>query len=114
MTRRPALARAQSGGELAFGTVDSFLIWRLTGGRTHVTDATNASRSMLFDIHKGEWDDELLLLFDIPKAILPHVTDSFGELGVTDHEVFGATVPIRGVPGTSRPRWLAKPASSPA
>lgn len=86
-------------GELAFGTVDSFLIWRLTGGRTHITDATNASRSMLFDIHKGAWDEELLALFGVPKAILPRVTDSSGELGVTDAEVFGAAVPIRGVAG---------------
>ena len=81
-----ARARAER-GELAFGTVDSFLIWRLTGGVTHVTDATNASRSMLFDIHKGEWDEELLSLFDVPKAILPRVSQSSGELGVTDPEV---------------------------
>ena len=93
-------ARAQAErGELAFGTVDSFLIWRLTGGRTHITDATNASRSMLFDIHKGAWDEELLALFGVPKAILPRVTNSSGELGVTDAEVFGAAVPIRGVAG---------------
>jgi len=93
-------ARAQAErGELAFGTVDSFLIWRLTGGRTHITDATNASRSMLFDIHKGAWDEELLAMFGVPKAILPRVTDSSGELGVTDAEVFGAAVPIRGIAG---------------
>jgi glycerol kinase len=93
-------ARAQAErGDLAFGTVDSFLIWRLTGGRTHITDATNASRSMLFDIHKGVWDDELLSLFGVPKSILPRVTDSSGELGVTDPEVFGAAVAIRGVAG---------------
>ena len=93
-------ARAQAErGEIAFGTVDSFLIWRLTGGRTHITDATNASRSMLFDIHKGVWDDELLSLFGVPKAILPRVTDLSGELGVTDPEVFGAAVAIRGVAG---------------
>jgi glycerol kinase len=93
-------ARAQAErGALAFGTVDSFLIWRLTGGRTHITDATNASRSMLFDIHKGAWDEELLALFGVPKAILPRVTDSSGELGVTDAEVFGAAVPIRGIAG---------------
>jgi glycerol kinase len=93
-----ARARADR-GELAFGTVDSFLIWRLTGGVTHVTDATNASRSMLFDIHKGVWDEQLLSLFGVPKVILPRVTDSSGELGVTDPEVFGAAVPIRGVAG---------------
>jgi glycerol kinase len=93
-----ARAQAERGG-LAFGTVDSFLIWRLTGGRTHITDATNASRSMLFDIHKGAWDEELLALFGVPKALLPRVTDSSGELGVTDAEVFGAAVPIRGIAG---------------
>jgi glycerol kinase len=93
-----ARAQAERGG-LAFGTVDSFLIWRLTGGRTHITDATNASRSLLFDIHKGTWDEELLALFGVPKALLPQVTDSSGELGVTDAEVFGAAVPIRGIAG---------------
>jgi glycerol kinase len=93
-------ARAQADrGELAFGTVDSFLVWRLTGGRTHITDATNASRSLLFDIHNGAWDDELLSLFGVPKAMLPRVTDSSGELGVTDPEVFGAAIPIRGIAG---------------
>ncbi len=93
-------ARAQAErGDLAFGTVDSFLIWRLTGGRTHITDATNASRSMLFDIHTGSWDQELLALFGVPKAMLPRVTDSSGELGVTDPDAFGAAVPIRGIAG---------------
>ena len=95
----PGVRAQAERGELAFGTVDSFLIWRLTGGRTHITDATNASRSMLFDIHKGAWDEELLALFGVPKAILPRVTDSSGELGVTDAEVFGAAVPIRGIAG---------------
>jgi glycerol kinase len=93
-----ARARAER-GELAFGTVDSFLIWRLTGGRTHVTDATNASRSMLFDIHKGEWDKELLSVLGVPNSVLPSVADSSSELGVTDPEVFGAAIPIRGVAG---------------
>jgi glycerol kinase len=93
-----ARARAER-GELAFGTVDSFLIWRLTSGAAHITDATNASRSMLFDIHKGEWDDELLSLLHVPKAILPRVTDSSGELGMTDPQIFGAAIPIRGVAG---------------
>ena len=86
-------------GELAFGTVDSFLIWRLTGGRTHVTDATNASRTMLLNIHKGEWDDDLLSMLGVPRAMLPEVRDSSGDLGVTDAGIFGAAVPIRGVAG---------------
>jgi len=93
-----ARARAER-GELAFGTVDSFLVWRLTNGAAHITDATNASRSMLFDIHKGEWDDELLALLHVPKAILPRVTDSSGELGMTDPQIFGAAIPIRGIAG---------------
>src|SRR6185437_8109070 len=63
-------------GELAFGTVDCFLLWRLTGGRVHATDATNAARTMLFDIHRQEWDEELLALFGIPRALLPEVRDS--------------------------------------
>src|SRR6201996_281880 len=93
-------ARAQAErGELAFGTVDSFLIWRLTGGRTHITDATNASRSMLLDIHTGDWDEELLKLLGIPRSVLPRVVDSSSEFGVTDPEIFGAAVPIRGVAG---------------
>ena len=86
-------------GELAFGTVDSFLIWRLTGGRTHVTDATNASRTMLLNIHSGQWDDELLKLFRVPRAMLPEVRDCAADFGVTDAEHFGMALPIRGVAG---------------
>ena len=86
-------------GELAFGTVDSFLIWRLTGGRAHVTDATNASRTMLLNIHSGEWDDELLKLFRAPRAMLPEVCDSAADFGVTEPEHFGMALPIRGVAG---------------
>ena len=86
-------------GELAFGTVDSFLIWRLTGGRTHVTDATNASRTMLLNIHSGEWDDELLKLFRVPRAMLPEVRDCAADFGVTEAEHFGMALPIRGVAG---------------
>jgi len=86
-------------GDLAFGTIDTFLIWRLTNGRSHVTDATNASRTMLFNIHNQIWDQELLDLFDIPIAILPEVLDSAAEFGVTDDSIFGLAVPIRGVAG---------------
>jgi glycerol kinase len=86
-------------GELAFGTVDSFLIWRLTGGKAHVTDATNASRTMLLDIHSGQWDDDLLSLIGVPRAVLPEVRDSSGDFGVTDAGIFGTAVPIRGVAG---------------
>jgi glycerol kinase len=86
-------------GELAFGTVDSFLIWRLTGGQQHVTDATNASRTALFNIHTQEWDDELLSLFNIPANLLPEVKDSSDDFGTTDAHWLGAELPIAGVAG---------------
>ena len=86
-------------GELAFGTIDSFLIWRLTGGQVHATDATNASRTLLFDIHKGRWDEELLRILDIPPSLLPEVRDCAGDFGVTGAHLLGAAIPIRGVAG---------------
>ena len=86
-------------GELAFGTVDSFLIWRLTGGKSHVTDATNAGRTLLFDIAKNQWDKDLLELFDVPAALLPEVKDCADDFGVTDAGLFGAEIPILGVAG---------------
>jgi len=86
-------------GELAFGTIDSFLLWRLTGGRVHATDATNASRTMLCNIHTGRWDDELLALFDIPKSLMPDIRNSSDDFGTTLPEHFGAPLPIRGVAG---------------
>ncbi|MGE0724036.1 MAG: glycerol kinase GlpK, partial [Alphaproteobacteria bacterium] len=91
-------ARAER-GEIAFGTIDTFLLWRLTGGRAHATDVTNAARTLLFDIHRQEWDDELLRLFRIPRAILPAVRDSAAEFGTTDPALFGAEIPIRGIAG---------------
>ncbi len=86
-------------GALAFGTVDCYLIWRLTGGRRHVTDITNASRTLVFNIETGDWDDELLAALDIPRALLPEVLDCDGDFGKTDADIFGASVPIRGVAG---------------
>jgi glycerol kinase len=86
-------------GLLAFGTVDSFLLWRLTGGRVHATDATNASRTQLFNIHTQDWDDELLRLFKIPRAVLPEVRDSAGDFGMTEKSLLGGALPIRGVAG---------------
>ncbi len=86
-------------GELAFGTIDSFLLWRLTGGREHATDATNASRTMLFDIHRQDWDDALLALFDIPRELLPQVRDSSADFGITDADLFGGAIPITGIAG---------------
>ena len=84
-------------GELAFGTVDAWLVWKLSGGRLHVTDASNASRTLLYDIRGGEWSDELLELFGIPREILPDVRDSSGIVGETDPGIFGGPVPISGV-----------------
>ena len=93
-----ARARAQS-GELAFGTVDAWLIWNLTGGRLHATDATNASRTMMFNIHTRDWDDSLLQLLDIPRSVLPRVIDSSGVCGESDQTVLGASIPIGGIAG---------------
>lgn len=91
-------ARAEA-GELAFGTVDTFLLWRLTGGRTHATDATNASRTSLFDIIAGRWDDQLLALFRVPRALLPQVKDCADDYGSTTPDLFGRPIPILGVAG---------------
>jgi glycerol kinase len=93
-----ARARAER-GELAFGTVDSWLVFRLTGGRVHATDVTNASRTMLFNLHTLTWDDELLSLFQIPRPIMPDIRDSTGDFGETLAQIFGAPVAIRGVAG---------------
>jgi glycerol kinase len=93
-----ARARAEK-GELCFGTVDSFLIWRLTGGKNHVTDATNACRTLLYNIHNGMWDDELLKIINVPKAILPEIKNCAADFGVTDKKLFGAAIPIGGVAG---------------
>lgn len=86
-------------GRLLFGTVDSFLIWRLTGGATHATDATNASRTLLYDIHLGRWDPELLDLVGVPQAMLPDVRDSAADYGRTERDLFGTSIPILGVAG---------------
>ncbi len=90
--------RAQN-GELCFGTVDSFLAYRLTGGRVHVTDATNASRTMLFNIHKQEWDEVLLRAMDIPAPLLPTVVDSSGVIGMLDKSILGREIPIAAMAG---------------
>jgi glycerol kinase len=88
-----------AGGELAFGTVDSWLIHKLTGGRRHVIDATNASRTMLYNITTGTWDDRMLAELDIPRAMLPEVVDSSGVMEETDASIFGVPIPIAGVAG---------------
>ncbi len=93
-----ARSRAER-GELAFGTIDCFLLWRLTGGRVHATDVTNASRTMLFDIHRGEWDDELLRLLRIPRAMLPEVRGSSEIYGETATGLFEGAIAIGGIAG---------------
>ena len=86
-------------GELAFGTVDSWLVYKLTGGETHITDATNASRTLIYNIHEGRWDDELLDILDIPRSMLPDVRDSSEVYGATHEEVLASEIPIAGIAG---------------
>lgn len=93
-----ARERAKS-GEIVFGTMDSFLIWQLTGGKRHVTDATNAARTLMYNIGENQWDDRLLDLLDVPKSILPEVLDCAADFGVADADWFGAEIPIYGVAG---------------
>ncbi len=105
-------ARARA-GELAFGTVDSWLVWNLTGGRRHVTDATNASRTMLYDIARGVWDDELLELFGVPRELMPEVSDSCGVIGESDAGVLGAAVPVAGIAGDQQAALFGQACTSP-
>ena len=86
-------------GKLAFGTVDTYLLWRLTGGKQHATDATNASRTMLYNIHDNRWDEELLQLLDVPSLLLPEVKDSSADFGITEKSLFGNAIPVRGIAG---------------
>lgn len=95
---RNAEKRAEA-GELAFGTVDSYLLWRLTGGQVHATDVTNASRTLIFDIDRFDWSPKLMSFLDIPDTILPTVVPSSGIVGTTDPELFGAPIPIAGIAG---------------
>lgn len=95
----PGAREAAERGELAFGTVDSFLLWRLTGGKVHATDATNASRTLAYDIVRNQWDDELLEALRIPRSMLPEVKDSAADFGTTDPALFGAAVPVLGIAG---------------
>ncbi len=93
-----ARAKAEK-GDLAFGTVDSFLLWRLTGGRIHATDATNASRTMLYNIREGRWDDILLKMFNVPRSMMPEVKDNVADFGKTDIALLGKSYPVGGMAG---------------
>lgn len=95
----PGARQSAEHGALAFGTIDSFLLWRLTGGRVHATDATNASRTMLFDITTQQWDADLLAAMRIPDSVLPSVRDCSGPFGTTEPSLFGAAIPILGIAG---------------
>jgi glycerol kinase len=95
----PGARQRAARGELAFGTIDTFLLWRLTGGQSHMTDVTNASRTLLFNIHTLQWDDELLNLFNIPRALLPEVHDNCANFGLSLKSLFGQSIPITGMAG---------------
>jgi glycerol kinase len=100
-------------GQLAFGTIDSFLLWRLSGGTVHATDATNAARTLLFDIHRQDWDDELLALFRVPRALLPEVRDNAGRFGGSQSESFGAPIAIAGMAGDQQAATIGQACFSP-
>ncbi len=95
----PGAREKAARGELAFGTIDCFLLWRLTAGKVHATDATNAARTMIYDIRRQVWDQDLLKLFDIPASLLPEVLDSDAPFGETPADLLGASIPIRGIAG---------------
>jgi glycerol kinase len=100
-------------GELAFGTVDTYLLWRLTGGRVHATDATNASRTLLYDIHSGCWDDALLKALGVPRSILPEVRDSSTAFGATEPDLFGGPIPICGIAGDQQAALIGQACFAP-
>jgi glycerol kinase len=100
-------------GKLAFGTIDTFLLWRLTGGKVHLTDASNAARTLLFDIDKGEWDRELCDLFKVPPSVLPQVRDNAGHFGNTDPSLFGGAIPILGMAGDQQAATIGQGCFSP-
>src|SRR5205823_12425774 len=107
-----ARARAER-GELMFGTVDSYLLWRLTGGMVHATDATNASRTLLFNIHTGQWDEELLRLLDVPRSLLPEVKDSSAHFGETTPDLFGGSIAIAGIAGDQQAATIGQACFTP-
>jgi glycerol kinase len=109
----PAARSAAERGDVLFGTVDTFLLWRLTGGRVHATDATNASRTLLYNIHAMDWDDELLRLFNVPRKMLPEVKPTSGVFGETDPQWFGARIPIAALAGDQQAATFGQACFSP-
>lgn len=108
-----ALKQRAERGEVLFGTVDSYLIWRLTGGRVHVTDVSNASRTLMFNLHDRQWDDELLGLLGVPASVLPEVVASSGIVGYTDSKWFGREIPIAGIAGDQQAATFGQTCFSP-
>ena len=100
-------------GELLFGTVDCYLLWRLTGGKVHASDATNASRTLLFNIHEGDWDDDLLKLLRVPRAMLPEVKDSSHRFGETVPDLFGGTIAVCGIAGDQQAATIGQACFTP-
>ncbi len=105
--------QSASQGSLAFGTIDTYLLWRLTGGKLHATDVTNASRTMLYNIVDQKWDDELLALFNIPHSLLPVVQDCAADFGVTDPEIVGSAIQIGGIAGDQQAALIGQACFSP-
>jgi glycerol kinase len=105
--------RRAEAGELAFGTVDSWLLWHLTGGRVHATDASNASRTLLMNLETGDWDEELLEIFGVPRELLPELRDSSGVFGETEAELLGGSVPVAGVAGDQQAALFGQAAFDP-
>jgi glycerol kinase len=102
-----ARAKAEN-GKLLFGTIDTYLLWKLTGGKSHKTDATNAARTLIYNIRDGSWDDELLALFEVPRALLPSVEDTASNFGETDKALFGASIPVLGIAGDQHAATLGQ------
>jgi glycerol kinase len=109
----PGARRAAEQGKLAFGTIDSFLLSRFTGGAVHASDATNAARTLLFDIHRQDWDDELLSLFGVPRALLPAVRDNAADFGATTAALFGAPIAIAGMAGDQQAATIGQACFAP-
>jgi glycerol kinase len=109
----PGARKRAEAGELLFGTVDSYLLWRLTGGKVHATDATNASRTLLFNIHTGAWDDELLNTLRVPRSMLPEVKDSSARFGDSAHDLLGGAIAISGIAGDQQAATIGQACFTP-
>src|ERR1700749_1152566 len=109
----PGLRQRAERGELLFGTIDCYLLWRLTGGKVHATDATNASRTLLFNIHTGQWDDELLKILRVPRSMLPEVKDSSARFGECVPDLFGGAIPIAGIAGDQQAATIGQACFTP-